>query len=470
MRKKIISIFVGYQSFENHYASDFFETPENIDMLVWHNVKSDALEKLPKNIQTQQLPTFDYKGKTDFLRYLKAKSTLRHNDKTQAIKNHLLYRVSPGKSNFKKQLRFGFISFLSRFYASKKGIQKLEDAFFKQTRTSSYYKECLAYLIANTPDLLYCSHQVSSFSLAPVLAARDLGIPVVSFIYSWDNLPKGNKMLKADHYFVWSDYMKEEMSVYYPDEVKKDNIIVTGTPQFACYTKPEYLISKELFHNAYNLPLDKKLLCFSGNFTSIGMDDPSYLKDLAEAVQTYNQANTAQYHVVLRANPSDYNQGFLPILEEYKDVITEVIPTWNHEQFPLPESYTVNSNLGVLYSTLYYCEAIFNIGSTMALDAILLGKPAFYCCYKQENGHKDFDIERLYQFVHFKTFKAHPKAVYRIQSQNELEQLIGQFDVKQKSNIAQRLHWAESLTKHPLNEVALRMHTAFQQILNNTCI
>ena len=54
MRKKIISIFVGYQSFENHYASDFFETPENIDMLVWHNVKSSALEKLPNAIQTEQ--------------------------------------------------------------------------------------------------------------------------------------------------------------------------------------------------------------------------------------------------------------------------------------------------------------------------------------------------------------------------------------------------------------------------------
>ncbi len=281
MRKKIVSIFVGYQSFENHYASNFFNIPEEIEMLVWHNVKSSALEKLPKSIETKQLPDFDYKGKTDFLRYLKAKSTLRYNDKIQANKNHLLYRVAPGKSNLKKKLKFTLISFLSRFYASSNGIQKLEDKFFKNTRESNYYKECLAYLKAEKPDLIYCSHQVSSLSLAPVIAARDLGIPVVSFIHSWDNLPKGNKMLKADHYFVWSDYMKDEMQQYYGDEVKKDNITVTGTPQFTFYTKPEYLIPKELFHKAYDLPLDKKLLCFSANFTSIGMDDPLYLKDLA---------------------------------------------------------------------------------------------------------------------------------------------------------------------------------------------
>ncbi len=466
MRKKIISIFVGYQSFENHYASDFFDIPQEFDMLVWHQVTSAALEKLPKSIQTQQLPSFDYQGKTDFLRYLKAKSTLRYNDKVQARKDHVLYRVSPGKSNLKKKLKFGLISFLSRFYASKSGIQKLEDKFFKQTRTSNYYSACLAYLKTEKPDLIYCSHQVSSLSLAPVLAARDLGIPVISFIHSWDNLPKGNKMLKADHYFVWSEYMKEEMLQYYTDEVNESNVTVTGTPQFACYTKPEYLIEKEVFYKAYNLPTDKKLLCFSGNFTSIGMDDPLYLKDLAEAVKAHNQENVQKYHVILRANPADYNQGFIPILAQYKDVITEVIPTWNHDKFPLPENYKVNSNLGVLYSTLQYSSAIFNIGSTMALDAILLGKPAYYCHYKHINGHKDFNIDRLYQFVHFKTFDKHPKAVHILQSKNQIIKMLQDFNILETQNRDERKKWAESIAAHPLENVQQRMYAAFKNILN----
>ncbi|WP_298421507.1 glycosyltransferase [uncultured Kordia sp.] len=466
MRKKIISIFIGFQSFENHYASNFFDIPEEFDMHVWHKVKSSALEKLPKSITTSQLPNFDYNGKTDFLRYLKAKATLRYNDKVQANKNHLLYRVAPGESNLKKKLKFSVINLLSIFYASKKGIQKLEDTFFKYTRESSYYKECLAYLTTENPDLIYCSHQVSSLSLAPVVAARDLGIKVVSFIHSWDNLPKGNKMLKADHYYVWSEYMKEEMQQYYPDEVKNDNITVTGTPQFTFYTKSEYLIPKELFYKTYKLPLDKKLLCFSGNFTSIGMDDPLYLKDLAESVKAYNEKNKDQYHVILRANPADYNQGFVPILKQYKDVITEVIPTWNTDENPLPISYNVNSNLGVLYSTLYYSEAIFNIGSTMALDAILLKKLAFYCHYNQPNGHKDFNIDRLYQFVHFKTFDKHPKAVHVLRSTEDIKNMLYNFDTLKLKNMEARQNWAESVAAHPLEKVQQRMHTAFKKLLS----
>lgn len=467
MRKKIISIFVGYQSFENHYASDFFTTPENIDMLVWHNITSSALDKLPSDIETEQLPEFDYHGKTDFLRYLKAKATLRFNDKKQVNKNHVLYRVAPGKSSFKKQLKFGLINFLSYFYASPKGIQQLEDQFFNLTRASSYYKACITYLQENTPDLIYCSHQVSSFSLAPVLAARDLNIPVVSFIHSWDNLPKGNKMLKADHYFVWSDYMKTEMEAYYPQEVLGNNITVTGTPQFTFYKKSEYLIPKDLFYKAYNLPENRKLLCFSGNFTSIGMDDPLYLKDLAEAVTIYNQTNSEQYHVILRANPADYNEGFKTVLETYKEVLTEVIPTWNHDVFPLPKNYMVNSNLGVLYSTLFYSEAMFNIGSTMALDAILLGKPAFYCTYAQTNGHKDFNIGRLYNFVHFKTFETHENAVYRIEDKAKYTNVLNDLEALEQQNRSSRSKWAESIAKHPLDEVSKRMYDAFQTLLKN---
>lgn len=462
MNKKILCVFVGFQSFENHYASGFFDLNDTFNLSVWHGITTDALQKLPNDIATHRLPEFDYDGKIDFLRYLKAKSTLRYNDKTQSNKNHLLYRVAPGKQNLKKKLKFKTISLLSRFYASKKGIDKLEQNYYARTRKTSYYKACLAFLQQEQPDALYCSHQVSSLSLAPVLAAQALGIPVISFIHSWDNLPKGNKMLKADQYMVWSGYMKEEFSKYYPDEVKGDNIHVTGTPQFFCYTNENYCIPKDLFFEAYQIPKNKSLLTFSGNFTSIGMDDPLYLKDLAQKVEVFNQNNEQQYHVLLRANPADYNPEFVPIVQEYKHIITEVSGVWNEEQFPLPESYTVNRNLGVLYSTLYYSEAMFNIGSTMALDAILLDKPAFYFKYKQENGHPDFDIERLYNFVHFKCFDKHPEAVHSILSKDDIDKLLTDFEHYKTVNQDERNAWAEQLVKFPLEAVKERIKTVFK--------
>jgi hypothetical protein len=37
------------------------------------------------------------------------------------------------------------------------------------------------------------------------IAAKELNIPVITAIYSWDNLPKARLAVQADKYIVWSD-------------------------------------------------------------------------------------------------------------------------------------------------------------------------------------------------------------------------------------------------------------------------
>jgi len=70
--------------------------------------------------------------------------------------------------------------------------------------------------------------------------------------------------LQADKYLVWSDCMKEELKLYYP-EIASNQIFITGTPQFECYQHSENIIPKEAFYTRYNLDLDKKIICYSGD-------------------------------------------------------------------------------------------------------------------------------------------------------------------------------------------------------------
>ena len=82
------------------------------------------------------------------------------------------------------------------------------------------------------PSVLFCSHQRPTQILPPVLAARALGIPTATFIFSWDNITtKGRIAAPFDHFLVWSDQMRSEMLRFYPD-VKPERIHVVGTPQF----------------------------------------------------------------------------------------------------------------------------------------------------------------------------------------------------------------------------------------------
>jgi hypothetical protein len=99
------------------------------------------------------------------------------------------------------------------------------------------------------PKSIFITHQRVA-SLMPIcIAAKELNIKIVSAIYSWDNLPKGRLAIIADKYVVWSDYMKEEMKLFYP-EITPENIIVTGTPQFEFYEQEDKII-----RNSFNFRL-----------------------------------------------------------------------------------------------------------------------------------------------------------------------------------------------------------------------
>ena len=71
------------------------------------------------------------------------------------------------------------------------------------------------------PEVLLCSHHRPTNVIAPVLAARDLGIPTATLIFSWDNLTsKGRIVAPFDHYLVWSELMRSELLRFYPDVVQ----------------------------------------------------------------------------------------------------------------------------------------------------------------------------------------------------------------------------------------------------------
>ena len=81
------------------------------------------------------------------------------------------------------------------------------------------------------------------FSALPVLFASipkqiacsdDAWVMKITFIFSWDNLPKARLAVEADLYLVWSQWMKDEMRDYYP-EISEEKVKLVGTPQFEFY-------------------------------------------------------------------------------------------------------------------------------------------------------------------------------------------------------------------------------------------
>ena len=252
------------------------------------------------------------------------------------------------------------------------------------------------------PNIVFCSHQRALNAATIFAAASDLGIKTATVIYSWDNLPKARMALKADNYFVWSEYMKQELNLYYP-EIDLSTINITGTPQFEFYKDAGNIINKEVFYQQYGLDPNKKIICYSGDDTKTSPDDPKYLKDIAEEITKANLQH--EYQILLRRCPVDFSGRFDEVVNQYKDLIKKAPPLWYFSTSKEWSSvYPSFDDVKLLVSTAFYSDVVVNVGSTMAFDFGMFNKPCVFINYDQQNKTvKDWSVNTIYNYQHFRS-------------------------------------------------------------------
>lgn len=346
------------------------------------------------------------------------------------------------------------------FLCSNWGWNCLTNIIYAYVRKSKRYSLCKMQLEKDAPDFVFNTTQRLTSTIAPMLAAQDLNIPTGTFIYSWDNLPKGGGLVcPANNVFVWSDYMKEEMAKYYPS-FPNDNVYVTGTPQFISYFDKHRLTKREEFCSQYGLDPLKKFICFSGDDYTTSPYDQYYLRDLAEVVR-----KKENHHIILRKCPVDNSDRYNDVVDNYKDVITEINPLWDSIGEGWQAKMATNEDLSLLVNTVTHCEAVINVGSTMAFDFAIYNKPAIYINYNtQECDTSVWDIKNIYKYIHFRTMDS-LDPVYWINSIGEIEPVLKSAFNRPKEKVLQAKLWAERIAKHPLQDANKRLWEQIDKIL-----
>jgi hypothetical protein len=420
---KIVLLFPDGLGIRNYLYSDVFQGVEK-DLVLFHAFDGPtalAVKKITKIEDTFSIPNYNESVKEKFFRELICLARLKHNSKLVANPT-ILSNWKTEHKTVKNKIFYKTIAFCAKAITQYKQISNLETKYQNAIRGNSFYKEITTILEEVQPTQLFCSHQRGVQCATIFAAAKDLGIKTSTVIYSWDNLPKARMALRADQYLVWSQYMKEELKLYYP-EIEENQILVTGTPQFECYQQPENIIPKEVFYKRYELDTNKKIICFSGDDVKTSPDDPQYLEDVASELVESGLA--AEYQILLRRCPVDVSGRFEPVLAKYPELIKQVPPLWNFEAnsswttiYPLPE------DVPLLVSTAFYSDVVVNVGSTMAFDFAMFEKPCIYINYDQGNKvNCDWSVKTIYQFQHFKSMP-NKKCVIWWNKREEISNLI----------------------------------------------
>lgn len=326
-------------------------------------------------------------------------NTWRHQFEDKVYESYKFPFVYNSLKNTAKSL---FTKSIIKKYSGRKGIGRLRKKIENLEREADYYKICYRQLKEHKPDLVFSTTQRSTKSIAPILAAKDLGITTASFIYSWDNVPKALLLNEADYYFAWSDLMKDELLKYY-DWLAPDRIMVTGTPQFGPHYAQYRIKKRSEFFAEYNLDPERKYICYSGDDLTTSPLDHLYVRDLAIVVK---ELNTTGYNlgIIFRKAPMDGSKRYDPILEEYADVITSIEPirksfgdSWNL-LLPMQEDFYLLSNI------CEHCEMVVNVCSSMVFDFAIHNKPCIYINYEQPELRRGIrDIGQNYKYVHFRS-------------------------------------------------------------------
>ncbi len=282
-------------------------------------------------------------------------------------------RNRPVKRSFASHAAHRVARMIGYAAAFPAGIQMLDRLHAAAVSRVPEVAECRKFLSEINPSILFCSHQRPNEILPPVLAARSLGIPTATFIFSWDNLTsKGRIAAPFDHFLVWSAQMRKELLQYYPD-VTEDRVHIVGTPQFDPYGDEKVLWSREEFFQRIGGDPNRKLICYSGGDKFNGVSDPQHLRILLQAIADGKIKGNPQ--ILLRPAPVDEGSRFEQLTKDFPDLIVAQ-PKWVHSQsghwalvVPLPE------DIEMLANVTHHSDMNVNFGSTMTLDFAVHDKP-----------------------------------------------------------------------------------------------
>jgi hypothetical protein len=441
MKKKVFVFFPDGVGLRNFAFTDFKSIGENsgFDIHYWNN----TIFSLKDNLGFNEVKIENHKSHPLTPLYLRARKHVELNVSQKKFHDavYQTYKFPFNYNGIKNIFKTLYIKLLIGLNNSEKGIERIRKKINKLERSTSKYTYCKAQLLEHKPDLVFCTTQRASQSISALLAAKDLGIKTVTFVYSWDNVPKAMQVVETDFYFVWSDLMKQQVLQYYPF-VKDEQVFVTGTPQFEPHFDSSLKETREAFCKQYNLDINKKYICYSGDDETTSPLDQFYLEDLAHAVRSLNSKGY-NLGIIYRKCPVDFTKRYDVVIEANKDIIEVLDPIWKQVGAMWNEVLPAKEDFKMLYNVCEHSEFVTNVCSSTVFDFVVHHKPCIYYNYEQPQLKKGIrDIGQNYKYVHFRSMPSDKAAVF-CTDKNDLEGLAQKILDGKLSNVLEGLKWFE---------------------------
>jgi hypothetical protein len=247
------------------------------------------------------------------------------------------------------------------------------------------------------PDVVWSTTCVDNHEYPYLLAARDLGIPVLASILSFDNLTSRGVLPVFDYYMVWSESMRRQLLTLYP-RVPSDRVWITGSPQFDFHRRPEFLWNRNTTLKALGLAENDRYFLYAASVERLAPGEPRLVQALAARLTHHPSLH--DFRLAIRLHPLDNSRRWNGVCGASEAVVLS--HAWEHT--PKANGWAVSSqrDQARLVSTFSHAEACLNVASTATLDSAILDRPVIGIRFDQEHDAPQDILYKEYDAEHYK--------------------------------------------------------------------
>jgi len=246
--------------------------------------------------------------------------------------------------------------------------EELRGMFYQGLPTVVKYIELSKQIIeTEKPDIVVTANENTQVNRSLIVASNSKNIPVLAMQHgamlanalwmiaygcSADELnssPSKNSVFPARLAIYGEDTRNILKAIAYPFE---ERIVITGPPQYDILANSEKVFDRERFCASWKIDPSKKIVLIGSQTFHIAGNRESFCRSIFQALK-----DDPELQIVIKPHPTEPEEWYEKLAGETGARVV-----------PLPR----NSDT---YEALYACDVLITFYSTIALEAMILGKP-----------------------------------------------------------------------------------------------
>ena len=233
------------------------------------------------------------------------------------------------------------------------------------------------FLRQEAPDVLLVSPlvDIGSGQADLVKAARELGIPTIMVLFSWDNLStKGLIHELPDALLVWNELQRREAVEMHG--VPPKHVRVTGAPRFDPFFASRSVISREEFCASVGFDPGQPIILYLGSSKFVAEHEEQFIDAWAAAVREVPSLRKA--NLLIKPHPDLHRNQEEPGQRHAWATAAGPIRARIHRSADRPGTATIRapfSGVQALYECIFHSAAVVGLNTSAELEAAIIGRP-----------------------------------------------------------------------------------------------